>query len=64
MTPTRPNILLIVTDEERQAIEALAEVIRWHHSYKCPEIVAVSPHEMSPEYHAWWEQSLPSDDSK
>lgn len=48
--------LIIKTSAEK--FEALAEVIRWHHSYKCPEIVALSPHEISPEYHAWWEEQV------
>jgi periplasmic divalent cation tolerance protein len=47
--------LIIKTSAEQ--FEALAEVIRWHHSYDCPEIVAVAPAEMSPEYRAWWESA-------
>ncbi len=50
--------LLIKTSAEQ--FEALAETVRWHHSYKCPEIVAVAPGEISPEFRAWWEAQLQS----
>jgi periplasmic divalent cation tolerance protein len=49
-------MLVIKTSAER--FEALAELVRWHHSYDCPEIVAVVPQEMSPDYRAWWEAEL------
>ena len=47
--------LQLVIKSSTEQFEALAETIRWHHSYKCPEIVAVAPGEMSPEYRVWWE---------
>jgi periplasmic divalent cation tolerance protein len=47
------EVLLLIKSSEEQ-FEALAEHIRWHHSYECPEIVAVAPQEISPEYRAWW----------
>ena len=50
--------LQLAIKSSAEHFEALAEVVRWHHSYQCPEIVAVAPGEMSPEYHAWWEAQL------
>jgi periplasmic divalent cation tolerance protein len=49
--------LQLVIKTYAEQFEALAEVIRWHHSYDCPEIVAVVPAEMSSEYRAWWESA-------
>ncbi len=49
--------LQLVIKTSAEQFEALSEVIRWHHSYDCPEIVSVSPQEMSPEYRAWWESA-------
>ena len=46
----------LVIKSSAEHFEALAEVIRSHHCYKCPEIVAIAPEEMSPEYRAWWEK--------
>jgi len=53
---TSAEVQLIIKSSVEQ-FEALAEVVRWHHSYECPEIVAVAPEEMSPEYRAWWEST-------
>jgi len=47
--------LQLVIKSSAEQFDALAEVIRLHHSYQCPEIIAVAPEEMSPEYAAWWE---------
>jgi periplasmic divalent cation tolerance protein len=49
-------LLLIKSSAER--FDALAEVVRAHHSYECPEIVAISPEEMAPAYRAWWEGEI------
>ena len=49
-------LLLIKTSAER--FEAVAETIRAHHSYACPEIVAISPEEIAPAYRAWWEAEM------
>jgi periplasmic divalent cation tolerance protein len=48
--------LLIKTSAEQ--FEALAETVRCHHSYQCPEIVAIAPGEISPDYRAWWQNSM------
>ncbi len=47
----------MIIKSSAEHFEALAEIIRWHHSYECPEIVAITPTEMSPEYQAWWESN-------
>jgi periplasmic divalent cation tolerance protein len=54
----KANEIQLVIKSSAEQFEALAEVIRWRHSYKCPEIVAVAPGEISPNYRAWWESSL------
>jgi len=51
----------LVIKSSAEQFDALAEVVRWHHSYKCPEIIAVAPAEMSPEYRAWWESEVQTD---
>jgi periplasmic divalent cation tolerance protein len=51
-------LLLIKSSAER--FEALGEVVRAHHSYECPEIVAISPEEIAPAYRAWWEGEMRS----
>jgi periplasmic divalent cation tolerance protein len=49
-------LMIIKTSAEQ--FEALAGYIRQHHSYECPEIVAVSTHEISPGYRSWWDESM------
>ena len=49
-------MMLIKSSAER--FEALAGYVRKHHSYECPEIVAVPPHEISPGYRSWWDESM------
>jgi len=50
--------LQLVIKSSAEHFDALAEVIRRHHSYKCPEIVAIAPGEISPKYLAWWEGEM------
>jgi periplasmic divalent cation tolerance protein len=49
-------LLLIKTSAEQ--FDAVAETVRAHHSYQCPEIVALDPREMAPAYRAWWEGEM------
>ena len=49
-------LLLIKTSAEQ--FDAVAETVRANHSYECPEIVALAPHEMAPAYRAWWQSEL------
>ncbi len=58
---TAAEVLLVIKSSAEQ-FEALTEVIRQLHSYDCPEIVAVAPGEISPDYRAWWEKELRSQD--
>lgn len=53
---TSAEILMVIKSSSEQ-FEALQELIRWHHSYDCPEIVAVAPAEISPDYRQWWESN-------
>jgi periplasmic divalent cation tolerance protein len=54
---TAKEVLLVIKSSAEQ-FEALAEEIRQEHSYICPEIVAVAPQEISPEYRAWWGKEM------
>jgi periplasmic divalent cation tolerance protein len=54
---TAAEILLVIKSSAEQ-FAALEELIRWHHSYECPEIVAIAPEQMSPDYRAWWEKEV------
>lgn len=55
------EVLMIIKSSAEQ-FEALAGYIRQHHSYECPEIVAISAHEISPGYRSWWDESLMASD--
>jgi periplasmic divalent cation tolerance protein len=58
------EVMLIIKSSAEQ-FEALAGFVRKHHSYECPEIVAVSPHKISPAYRSWWdEMMMKPDDGK
>ncbi len=48
------EVLLLIKSSAEQ-FTALEEAIQWHHSYDCPEVVAVEPREMAPLYCRWWE---------
>lgn len=54
---TATEVLLIIKSSAEQ-FDALVELIRRLHSYQCPEIVAVTPTEMSSDYRAWWEGEM------
>ena len=50
--------VMMVIKSSAEQFEALAGYIRQHHSYECPEIVAISTHEISPGYRSWWDESM------
>jgi periplasmic divalent cation tolerance protein len=52
------NEVLLLIKSSAERFEALAEVVRAQHSYACPEIVAISPEEMTPAYRAWWGKEM------
>ena len=60
---TAAEVMLLIKSSAEQ-FEALAELVRARHSYKCPEIVAVAPEEMSPAYRAWWESACQDTDDR
>jgi periplasmic divalent cation tolerance protein len=51
------EVTLLIKSSAEQ-FEALAGYIRKHHSYECPEIVAVATHEISPAYRSWWDEAM------
>jgi periplasmic divalent cation tolerance protein len=51
------EVLLLVKTLAEQ-FEAVSDVVRANHSYECPEIVALDPCEMAPDYRAWWEKEM------
>ena len=55
-------VMLIKSSAEE--FETLAGYVRKHHSYECPEIVAISPHEISPCYRSWWDEAMMKDGEK
>jgi periplasmic divalent cation tolerance protein len=59
---TAAEVMLVIKSSAEQ-FEALAGFVRKHHSYECPEIVAVAAHEISPGYRSWWDEVMmkPSD---
>ena len=52
-----PEVLLLIKSSAEN-FEALRELVALHHSYKCPEVVAIDPREIAPAYRIWWEKSL------
>jgi periplasmic divalent cation tolerance protein len=54
---TAPEVMLIIKSSAEQ-FDALTALVKKKHSYECPEIVAVTPHEMAPAYRKWWEEQL------
>jgi periplasmic divalent cation tolerance protein len=54
---TASEVMLVIKSSAEQ-FEALAGFVRKHHSYECPEIVAVAPHEISPAYRSWWDEVM------
>ena len=54
---TAGEVMLVIKSSAEQ-FEALAGYVRKHHSYECPEIVATAPHEISPAYRSWWDESM------
>jgi periplasmic divalent cation tolerance protein len=51
------EVLLLIKSSGEQ-FESLAEVIRAHHSYDCPEIVSIAPGDIAPAYRIWWEEQI------
>jgi periplasmic divalent cation tolerance protein len=56
---TAAEVLLLVKSSAEQ-FEALRELVALHHSYECPEVVGINPHEVAPAYRLWWEKNLSS----
>jgi periplasmic divalent cation tolerance protein len=50
--------VMMIIKSSAEKFQALAELIKRRHSYKCPEIVAVVPGEMSADYYKWWEGEM------
>jgi periplasmic divalent cation tolerance protein len=53
------EVLMLIKSSAEQ-FEALEAHIQLHHSYDCPEVVAVDPREMASPYRQWWEEQLRS----
>jgi periplasmic divalent cation tolerance protein len=50
--------VMMVIKSSAEQFETLAGFIRKHHSYECPEIVALPPNEISPAYRSWWDEAM------
>jgi len=59
---TAGEVTLVIKSSAEQ-FEALGGYVRKHHSYECPEIIAVAAKEISPDYRSWWDEVMmkPSD---
>jgi periplasmic divalent cation tolerance protein len=51
---TAGEVLLLIKSSSEQ-FEALDAFIQLHHSYDCPEVMAIDPREMASAYRKWWE---------
>jgi len=51
------EVMLMIKSSAEQ-FESLAGFVRKHHSYECPEIIAVATHEISPGYRSWWDEVM------
>ena len=54
---TAAEVMLVIKSSAEE-FEAVAGFVRKHHSYECPEIVAVAAHEISPGYRSWWDEAM------
>ncbi len=54
---TSAEVMMVIKSSAEQ-FETLAGFVRKHHSYECPEIVAVAPREISPGYRSWWDEAM------
>lgn len=52
--------VLLVVKSSRERWEELQTLIRRHHSYECPEIVALSPERIEERYLSWWGREIAS----
>ena len=50
--------ILLLVKSSMEHHEALTQTILRNHSYACPEIVTLSPDQVSPAYRQWWEVML------
>ena len=60
---TAAEVLLLIKSSAEQ-FEALEELVQLHHSYDCPEVMAVNPREMAPTYRLWWEEQMGASGTK
>jgi periplasmic divalent cation tolerance protein len=54
--------ILLVVKSSAERFEQLCELVALHHSYECPELVALKPEEIAPIYREWWKKSLSLED--
>jgi periplasmic divalent cation tolerance protein len=53
--------VMMLIKSSAEEFESLAGYVRKHHSYECPEILSIPPHEISPGYRSWWDESMMKD---
>ncbi len=54
----KANEVTLLIKTSREQFQTLAGYVRKHHSYECPEIVAIAPNEISPAYRSWWDEAM------
>ena len=60
---TENEVMMLIKSSAEQ-FETLAGYVRKHHSYECPEILSIPPHEISPGYRSWWDEVMMQDAGK
>jgi periplasmic divalent cation tolerance protein len=50
------EVLLVIKSSAEQ-FERLHDLIDLHHSYSCPEVIALDPQAIAPTYRIWWEEN-------
>jgi periplasmic divalent cation tolerance protein len=60
----RDEEVMMLIKSSAEQFETLAGFIRKHHSYECPEILSISPNEISPGYRSWWDEVMMQDGDK
>jgi periplasmic divalent cation tolerance protein len=51
------EVMMLIKSSAEQ-FDTLSGYVRKHHSYECPEIVAIPLREISPGYRSWWDEVM------
>lgn len=51
--------VLMMVKTGREQLGRLETLVKEHHSYECPEFVAIEPGYVAPAFKAWWRDAMP-----